>query len=341
MFSCKNCGHAFRDSYDLTKHMSRKKPCVNKENEKKSSGEKIISDNQPRSSFGKSRSSFGEPRSSFEVLDTSKPDTQKCMYCLNTFSIKSNLKKHYTVCKYREDPVRLLEIERGIKPEACPSKTECRFCNRDYLRIDNLHRHLKVCKDREDYHQILIKQGERQCTIVNNNYNGTVNNTNTINNNTIIINNFGEETLDHISNREFISFIKNFYKKAKLSINDDTESKLIMGNFLIDFERMISSYPSNQNSWITNVKSDYGVIKLNNEEKILRFADFAERVLINTSKKLSDRHDTFSEDNNLDDEINNLLNEACEFRYGSQHYKDLPKKQLKELIDNLRISKIK
>ena len=331
MFNCKNCGHVFRDSYDLKKHMSRKKPCLPEEKIQKNEKHPVFSANH----------SFSSANHSFAAEIHSSGD-KKCMFCLNQYSTKYNLKNHLNVCKYREDPVRLLEIEKGIKPEAPPSKTECRFCNRDYLRSDNLHRHLKVCKDREDYHQILIKQGESKCTIINNNtYNGTVtNNTNTTNN-TIIINNFGEETLDHISNREFISFINDFYKKAKLSINDENESKLVLGNFLIGFEKMISRYPSNQNSHITNIKSEFGLIKFNEEEKIFRFTDFAERILVNTSKKLSDRHDTFSEDRDLDDEINDLLNEACEFRYGSQHYKDLPKKQLKELLDNLRINKVK
>jgi hypothetical protein len=339
MFSCKKCSKEFRDSYNLSKHMLRKKPCTLKKSKNSNDTDLIFAGNtssdQLISSSDQLISSFGELKSSFQ-------NNQNCMYCLNSFSIKTNLKKHHTICKFREDPVRLLEIERGIKPEAPPSKTECRFCNRDYLRMDNLHRHLKGCKDREDYHKALIKQGQQQqqqCTVINNTiYNGPVNNTtNTTNTiNTININNFGEETLDHISNRDFLLFLKKYYK----SINN-SENKLLVGNFLIDFEKMISKDPSNQNAWITNVKSDYGIIKFNGEEKLLRFNDFAEKVLVNTSKKLSDRHDTFSEENELDESLNQLLIEACEYRYGLQHYKDLPKKQLKELIDNLRISKVK
>ena len=41
----------------------------------------------------------------------------KCDFCLKYFSNNYNLKRHQTICKDREDPVRLLEIEKGIKPD--------------------------------------------------------------------------------------------------------------------------------------------------------------------------------------------------------------------------------
>ena len=129
-------------------------------------------------------------------------------------------------------------------------------------------------------------------------------------------------------------------KKTK-NIEDLNELKLIQGKFIIDFGKLIQKNPENKNSWITNVKSDFGIIKRNNQEHLLRFPDFVEEVLVNTSKKLSDRHDTFSENNNLDDESNELLNEAYEYQYGAEYYQDLPKKHLKELNETIRISTIK
>jgi hypothetical protein len=194
MFDCKKCGHCFRDSYNLSKHMLRKKSCTPINNESLNNVNK--------------------------------------QYSGNTTSVSgntTNLKVHMNNCKSREDPVRLLEIERDIKTGSPPSKTECRFCNNDYHRIDSLHRHIKVCKKREEYHQALLKQGERCTIIINNNniYNGTVNNG--------TLNNFGE-TLECISDNDFLIILEKYYK----SISENNQQlQFLVGNFLIDFEKMI------------------------------------------------------------------------------------------------------
>jgi hypothetical protein len=63
-----------------------------------------------------------------------------------------------------------------------------------------------------------------------------------------------------------------------------------------------------------------------------------DNIFVNTTQKLSDCHDTFSEENDLDDESNELLNEAYEFKNGIK-YQNLTAKQLKELREKFRINK--
>ena len=330
MFNCNNCGVCFRDKYCLTRHESRKMPCVKKT-------EKIKNKVPQKDNFIPQKDNFIPQKDNFNPQkDNFNPQNEslsKCDFCLKYFSNNYNLKRHQTICKDREDPVRLLEIEKGIKPCTSICKTECRFCNKDFCRTSVLNKHLKVCKEREDYRKNLIMiSPPQQATTIINNY-GTINNNN-------VVCNFGEEKLDHITNRDFITLVTKFAKKTK-NIEDINELKLIQGKFIIDFGKLIQKNPENKNSWITNVKSDFGIIKRNNQEHLLRFPDFVEEVLVNTSKKLSDRHDTFSENNNLDDESNELLNEAYEYQYGAEYYQDLPKKHLKELNETIRISTIK
>jgi hypothetical protein len=189
MFDCKKCGHIFRDSYDLSKHLMRKKPCIQMKN-------KIEYENKNFSGN--------------ITIDPGNTTELKCIYCLNDYSTKYNLKAHEDNCKCRKDPVRILELEKGIKPKIPCIKTECRFCNRDYYRIDNLNRHLKSCKKREDYHQALLKQESQEQP-------------------------FRENVLDHLSNYGFLIFVEKYYK----SINENNQIKPLLNNFLIDLKNII------------------------------------------------------------------------------------------------------
>jgi hypothetical protein len=79
----------------------------------------------------------------------------RCQFCLQTFSAKTNMKRHQLNCKDKNDPVRLMEIEKGIKPVVPDNKLECRFCNLLLGRSDSLNRHIPICKDRERYFNYL------------------------------------------------------------------------------------------------------------------------------------------------------------------------------------------
>jgi hypothetical protein len=307
---CIKCEKCFRDSYGLQRHLRRLRPCNKNQNEQS---------------------------------EQSEDKTNKCEYCLTFFSEYSNIKKHLETCKAYKDPIRIIEVENGIHVELPDNNLECRFCKGVFCRTNNLNNHIKKCKEREKYYQKLLT--DKQIVITNNNNNTTTNNTNNntnvnINNGiNIVVNNFGKESVDHISDKQFSLFINKYAKKLK-NVSDE-EYKLGVGNFIVEFEKMISNNPENNNSWITNIKAEFGTIKHNNNsEEIVRFGDFVNRILINATKKLSDRHDTFSEENALSDDANELLNEAYQYKHGIE-YQKLSRKSMKEITDNFRINKVK
>ena len=82
----------------------------------------------------------------------------KCNFCFNTFFNNSSLKRHQLSCKEQNNPIRLLEIKKDIKPKEPLIKKECRFCNHDFSRINNLNRHLLICKEREEYYNELLNK---------------------------------------------------------------------------------------------------------------------------------------------------------------------------------------
>jgi hypothetical protein len=185
MFFCRDCGKQFRDTYNLTKHMSRVRPCTPTRSNGIRGGAKNESLEELNDSQVELNDSQKMPRSSHGEL---KDSGVLCQFCLQTFSIKTNMKKHHLTCKCKEDPVRLLEIEKGIDVDIPENKLECRFCNCIFSKTSNLNRHISSCKDREKYIKHL--QTPVNCTI-NNYNNNTTNNYNNVNVNFII----GEEKM--------------------------------------------------------------------------------------------------------------------------------------------------
>jgi hypothetical protein len=330
MLECKKCRACFRDSYNLNKHMSRIKPCVSSENgEFSTSAEKV----HPNSSKSEPKTAKGEPKTAKGELKTAKGElkTAECQFCMNKFATSSSLKRHNPLCKHRDDPVRLLEIENEICPELPESKTECRFCNHNFFNVNNLYRHISVCKERALYHKKLLKRKEpvATTTIINNNNHGTINN-----NNITIINLFGEESLDHISNDEFLRYIIKNYKIYKQLTNQD-EINSFSGKFLLEFDRMITKNPKNNNTWITNIKSDFGYISNN----CYRFEDFILMIIENLAKNISKREDLFLETSENDISFSSLmLSDAYDY---TNNYQTLHRKKKKEINDIIRIQKSK
>ena len=171
---------------------------------------------------------------------------------MNNFYNK-HMKRHLLTCKYRNDPIRLLEIENDIEPVLPECKTCCRFCEKDLSRISYLNKHLLVCKEREIYHD-LIKNKNKNTITVNNNCNNTVNNTinNTINN----INILGQENTEHIQIEDVVNLLRNVIKEF-----GNNQISLTAGNLINSFDNYIREIPENQNIIIPHHKSTFGNIK--------------------------------------------------------------------------------
>ena len=182
MSCCGLCNHVFRDNYNLTKHLSRSKPCV-KENISLKEGKNQSLDKQKDS------------------LDKQK----KCCFCLNNFFNKETMKRHQQKCKQRDDPIRLLEVEQKIEPVLPDSKTCCRFCDKELSRISYLNKHLIICKKREEYHQMLNLNNN----IINNNFNNIIN---------IINFNIPGQESDQVLTEHIIDRLREFPKKTIDSI---------------------------------------------------------------------------------------------------------------------------
>jgi hypothetical protein len=251
MTSCNNCGTCFRDKWVLERHMSRIKPCkkVN-----------ILSETENQSLEGKIDTSEGKIDHQVGKIDhlegknnhlVVKNDHLKCEFCLNTFCSKKYKKIHQENCKLKDDPIRLLEIEKKIKISIPESKTECRFCNKEFCRFSNLNKHITHCKEREEYHQkLLTKSTETQIQNI-----GTMNiNNGTVNN--ITINNFGQESLDHIQLEKTIDLLR------KIRAEYDAEDVYISaGELIISFDNYIREAPENRNVSIPDPKGIYANVK--------------------------------------------------------------------------------
>ena len=253
MSCCQKCNTWFRDSYNLKKHMSRVKPCDFK-NVKNNNKENELPTLEHQFSTLLHQSSTLLHQSSTQLHQSSTPviNNLKCKFCFNTFSNNSNLKRHEKICKECDDPVRLLEIEKDIKPKEPLTKTECRFCNCDFSRIDSLKRHFKNCKEREEYHQELLKRKENNQTIINNN---TTNNFNAPVNN-ITINLLGNESTNHIDIHKIISKLRTLRNNY-----EDNHIYLQAGEMVISYDDQLREVPENQNIFIPNEKSLYAEVK--------------------------------------------------------------------------------
>ena len=257
MFSCKKCGNVFRDQYNLTSHQSRNKPCV-KENTTESIP-KLCNNSKsvPNSTFLVPNSTFPVPNSTLPVPNsTLSSESNTCKYCLHTFNHIGTKNRHLLICKFKDDPIRLLEIENDIIPELPESNTECRFCNKIFSRTDALNKHIVNCKEREVYKQILIKE-KTQIIINNNNYNNC-NNT-TINNNNKLILNFGQENLNHLQTENIINLLRDIRKEFG---NDQVY--LMAGNLITSFDNYIRETPENSNLRIPDSKCLYAEVKIEN-----------------------------------------------------------------------------
>jgi hypothetical protein len=261
MNQCEKCRKCFRDSYNLKKHMSRIKPCIeeikdkNNENIPKSTlitaKQSSVTANQ--SSATENQSSATENQSLVTENQSSSTENQiKCDFCLNTFARKYNLKIHQENCKFKNDPVRLLEIENGVKPCLASLKTECRFCNLTFHNTSNLNKHIIHCKKREEYHNELLKTKEStgKFTQINNinNFNAPVNN--------ITINLIGNEDTSHIDIQKIINNLR------ELNSNyGNNHLYLQAGEMVISYDDLLREVPENQNMYLPNDRSLYAEVK--------------------------------------------------------------------------------
>lgn len=207
LYKCKLCDKIFDKKSSYNYHINRKTPCVK--------------------------------------LNTSQ---YKCSYCNSVFSRKDSLKRHLDKCQSNTDVILKTHI--------------CEYCNKLFSTKYSLNRHKEnTCRTKrqlieKDNNELLktvieMKTQINECNnkicnyekaLIENNVSiGTVNNitNNNIDNsqNTIIINHFGKENLNYLSDKDWIGLLDSGYmapiryaEKIHLNINHPENHNLLMTN---------------------------------------------------------------------------------------------------------------
>jgi hypothetical protein len=281
MVDCKNCGKTFKCMYYLTRHMSRIKPCFLKnENENNTELDK-------KEKIQSSEEKIQSSEEKIQSLEEKNQSLNKCMFCLTNYYCKKYKNKHELICKFKDDPIRLLEIEKDVKPCLAKSKTECRFCNVGFHNSSNLNKHFKVCKEREEYHQQLIK---KETGNINN---GTINNTiNNYNAPVININVFGQENIEHIKTEKLIQMLRDL----SLDYSRD-EVYLSAGEFINLVNKYIREVPENDNFNIPDAKCLYAEVKTSEGMEKVPIDKYLEKSFKSSAKTILDKQVSIDDHN--------------------------------------------
>jgi hypothetical protein len=310
MFDCKNCGMCFRDNYCLSRHMSRKIPCVNisQNNEKNNSQKDTL--NSQKDTLNSQKDTLNSQK---DTLNSQKDTLSTCMFCLKQFSNNYNLKRHHLICKDRKDPVRLLEIENKIDPGIPPNKTECRFCNKDFCRTSVLNKHIFHCKDRKDYLNYLNNY-QKQTNNITNNFNNVTNNniTNNVTNNVnVIINVLGNEDTTHIDILKIIQKLRDVDKNY-----GKNQYYLKAGEMVISYDNILREIPENQNIFIPNLRSTHIEVKTDSGWEKKEIEQVLDTTFKTSAKRLYNTKESIEAVNNnvfKHEKNKNIFNEVKQF----------------------------
>ncbi len=280
MFECEKCKKVFRDRYNLTKHQSRIRPCKkNMSIEPLGESPKCTLGNA-NSSLGNANSSMGNANSSMGNANSSIDKKINCVYCLISFKTKQNKNKHENNCKYKNDPIRLLEIEKGIEPKIPENRLECRFCSKIFSRSDNFNRHIPTCKDREKYLKTLEKPQSPLSTTINNNNNNT-----TFNNCFFVINS------NDLDIEEYLYCMKT----AADEYNRSDIPKIAGESLCLINKQLIKKNPDNKfitfphlNSMHANQKTSEGTEMITVEKGFNRILKNTSKCILNHGKEIDD-----------------------------------------------------
>ena len=153
---------------------------------------------------------------------TPKLSSRVCNYCKKVFTRKSGLTKHLNICNIKKEVEMLAIIQNE---EMIKIKRESENMKKETENMKKEIEDLKKCKNGN---------------ITNNNSNNNI--TNHTTNNTININNYGNEDLKHLRNKDFAKLLDGIYNAVPKLIEK------------IHFD---PKHPENQNIKYTNKRSPY------------------------------------------------------------------------------------
>jgi len=228
MTVCEICCKDFGQNWRLQRHLSKKRPC------------------RPCAGNGPPTGRIDPPTG-----------LKRCQWCGVGF--KAHLNRHVSVCKLRDDLIRVLEIQLGIPLPPETPKHSCRFCGHQSTKASHATRHLATCKHRSEYLASLQKRASRnpsrthRPSVVNNtttnNTNTNTNSNNNTTNNTVNINCLGSENLSYIT-EEVVK------RLMQVSRSDEEAFASIVKMIHAD-----PHHPENHNIVYTNAKSTLVLVK--------------------------------------------------------------------------------
>lgn len=261
-----------------------------------------------------------------------------CDRCGHKSSRKGDLVKHLerkVVCpaiKSNSSPEQLLkELKKNKHVPGEPYV--CEFCDKSFNDKSNMYRHKKICKERpqndikemfKDLQENLSQQIQAALnannTTNNNTQNNTMNNTSVIQN--ISINNYGQETLDHLP-LDFLTSCFMFKNMSSLTEN-------------IYFDK---DCPKNHTIRLKSLKNnlvkvhDEGLWKTMNADVVLdEIVNKGHNILKNHYRK----NTSLIEDDMSNDEIQEVLDWLQEIWNDNVKVRSILKKEIIALLDTYR-----
>jgi len=295
IYCCDRCGYSTNHRSVFKKHLNRKNPCKNylsntdiatikgkynfnceEKNETLHNSEKTPSKFTPKSSKFTPNSSFLE---------------NPCIIFPSKFTPKSS--------KFTPKSSKIANFENlEISPEALTTNKKkyffCEFCNKKFTRKDNLKRHKKKrCKQMaivlaEENKSTKIDELQSKIDILEeklmtNTYknsvgdNNVINSNNTLNQNNIVINNYGNENIDYITD-----------KIVKKMIQQGPYASIPK---LLQYTHFDKDHPENHNLAITNVRSKYAHVRHNNMWQIRQLSEILEELIMNKFNFIEECYD--------------------------------------------------
>ena len=271
---CDICKKIFRSQYILDKHINKKESCIQQK------ADEITTKLNRLSKYISTRDkSIDNPH-------------KKCLYCLNSFSTKGNLKNHiYSHCEIRKKKIENLEnfknelnqIKNQIKNKVEEDDLDDNYeadetFNKTTNNLDRnaLLKMLYILTKKENHpmtqQTIQTQNNANTQQIIENQQNIT----NNIQINQINLNNFDEPNCDFLTIEQKNKFLKDRYKG------------------LIDFITFVyfnESYPENHTILYTNLRSKFGHIYKNNKWMIEEIDMIADKLNDYSFDKLSEHLD--------------------------------------------------
>jgi len=184
----------------------------------------------------------------FETYSESLQITPNSLQITPNVSLQSHSKSLQIHSKITPNNSKKLHSEDSLRM--------CEYCLRTYSRKDNLTKHLKTCKKKKEAEILAITQNEKiikmekeieelknlKIQTQNNTTNNITNNNNINNSKNIYINNYGNEDLKHLRNKDFAKLLDGIYNAVPKLIEK------------IHFD---PDHPENQNIKYTNKRSPY------------------------------------------------------------------------------------